>query len=355
MSVEAKKIMADMFGVFGQKAEDVKISSSEQSGSSVFFNPSPKDCKDQVWRGIIKFLPHLNGDLSTMTVKKVQYRVPEGEKGSFVYDSPKSINKYENCIVADAYWSMFGSEDPRLKKLSKRIRYSNPTFALVQIIVDQHKPENNGKIMVWDLPKAIEKKINEAMYPSKEDVEIGKEANNVFDPINGLPMILKIGIKSADGSEYRDYDSCDFTTNAKISKLPIIAGEDKQREAVPAEAEALQAYQNAIIETILAGPNLADYGYKAPTEEILTRVTKALNALQGATVVEDEAKPETAQPVTAQPVAETAQPVTAQTAATEATQPATAQPVTAQPATTTPVTSADDDLLNDILGNNSEQ
>lgn len=350
MSAEAKKIMADMFGVFGQKAEDVKISSSEQSGSSVFFNPSPKDCKDQVWRGIIKFLPHLNGDLSTMTVKKVQYRVPEGEKGSFVYDSPKSINKYENCIVADAYWSMTGSEDPRLKKLAKRIRYSNPTFALVQIIVDQHKPENNGKIMVWDLPKAIEKKINEAMYPSKEDVEIGKEANNVFDPINGLPMILKIGIKSADGSEYRDYDSCDFTTNAKISKLPIIAGEDKQRDAVPAEAEALQAYQNAIIETILAGPNLADYGYKAPTEEVLTRVTKALNALQGATVVEDEAKPETAAPAeAAQAEAAPAQPAAAQSAPEQA---VTAQ---AQPAATTPVTSADEDLLNDILGNGSEQ
>ena len=301
-------VMQSMFGVFNKPASETKFKKEDDASGGVMFKPDPKNSPNQVFRGVVKFLPNLH-DMENMTVTKTTYWVPEGAQGGFTYDSPKSIGKYEKCIVADKYWELSGSDDARLKALAKKINYSKKTYALVQVVKDLGKPENDGKIMLWDLPVAIQKKIDSIMYPSKEDIDMGAVANNIFDPMLGFAMTLKIGIKTVANpngstSEYRDYDDCKF--EEKLPTTMVVTGEKTQLKLSADESELLKQ-QESMLNTILAGPNLQDYAFKAPTEDVLNRVRKAFVELTGSEPVA-ETPAQVAQPVAETP-AQVAQPV----------------------------------------------
>jgi hypothetical protein len=291
MSDQNDALMQDMFGVFNKKADEVNLV-KEQEGGSAFFNPDAKKSPGQIFRGLVKFIPNLH-DLNNMMVEKVTYWVPEGDKG-FRFDSAKSLEKFADCPVNDAYWDMKNSDDARLKAAAEKIKYSRNTYVLVQVIKDLTNPDNNGKIMVWNVPFAIQKKIKAKMYPSKEDIEMsGAVANNVFDPINGLPMNLKIPIKTVTEngktSEFRDYDECTFA-NAPVGV--ILDGEEKPL-VISDNPEEAKKQQEAILKTILAGPNLQDQAYKTPSEAEFTRVHNAIAALRGGQPVQTQAQTQT--------------------------------------------------------------
>lgn len=269
-------IAQDMFGVFEQTANEVKLDKGEVGGS-VMFNPNAKDAEEQTWRGVVKFLPNLNSEgMSNHIIKKVSYWIPIGESGGVRWDSPRSIG--EKCLVNDKYWELKNSKNAKLQAKANLINYQPRTFALIQIIKDFQDPTQEGKIKVWALPQAIEKKINEQMYPTKKDVDMGAEANNVFNPLNGFPMILKISVKTAEingkTSQFRDYDSCAF----KATPMSVII----EGEKLPVEiskASSDNAIKTQILETIKNGANLQTYAYKEPTEKEENEVKAALEAL----------------------------------------------------------------------------
>lgn len=282
-------IAQDMFGVFEQEAKDVNLDQGNEGGS-VMFNPNAKDAEEQTWRGVIKFLPNLNsGEMKNHTIKKISYWIPEKDGRGFRWDSPKSVG--ERCIVNDKYWDLKNSKNAKLQKKADQINYQPRTFALIQIIKDLQDEDNNGKIKVWALPMAVEKQINEQMYPSKKDIDMGAQQNNVFNPLTGYPMILKIGVKNVerDGktNQYRDYDSCKF----KDKPMGIILdGEDSPVDIDKAKKD--DEIKKSILNTIKQGANLQDYAYSEPTEKEETRVKNALEELvTGKTVKKEE--PET--------------------------------------------------------------
>lgn len=290
MSDQKDSLMQDMFGVFNKKAEEVTLV-TEQEGGNNYFNPDSKKSPNQTFRGVVKFLPNLH-DLDNMMVEKITYWVPEGDKG-FRFDSAKSIEKYADCPVNEAYWTLKNSDNAMHKAAAAKIKYNRNTYVLVQVLKDLTTPENSGKIMVWNVPFAIQKKIKAKMYPSKEDIDMGAVPNNVFDPINGLPMNLKIPIKSVTENgktmEFRDYDECNFTTDP----VGVILEGEKAPLKMSSDAEEAKAQQASILKTILAGPNLQDQAYQAPKPELLTRVHNALAAISGGTPVKTEVKTET--------------------------------------------------------------
>lgn len=270
----ADNVMESMLGIFNKKAEEVKFV-EEQETSKVFFNPNALKANGKVWRGIIKFLPNLQ-NANSMTVTKIQHWLPEGTSGVMV-DSPKSIERYADCPVTNLYYELKNSENAQDKAKSAKIRYYRKTFALVQIIKDLQNPENNGQIMIWNLPVDIQKKINAKMYPTKEDIDMGSVANNIFDPAAGNPMVLKIGIKQVEGEEYRDYTGCDFGNDP----ITMILNGETELVKLSDKPEELLAQQKAMIETILAGPNLNDYAYKPADEAMVTRIAKSIAAFKG--------------------------------------------------------------------------
>ena len=283
MSETAQAIAESMYGVFGKKAEEVIIQDEKSGSGGIFFNPDAKSAPNQVYRCVIKFLPKLydlENPEKTETVETVSYWIPEGT-GGFRYSSPKSIGKNQDCIVANKFWEWKESTDARLKKLSGKLGYKRQFFSLIQVIEDQAKPENNGKIFVYDVPYSIQKKIKSLMYPSKDDVKLGAVANNIYDPLEGQVMIMKVSIKNTAEGEFRDYDDCTFSTNLSPRMIVDFENKDDLKQAAkPETPEELRAYQSKAIQTILAGPSLKDVEYKPATEETLTRIAKALSNLE---------------------------------------------------------------------------
>jgi hypothetical protein len=334
---QANAIAQSMFGVFGKKAEDVKVKDESAGSGSLFFNPDAKSAPNQVYRAIIKFMPKLydlENPNKTETVETVSYWIPEGPQNGFRYTSPKSLGKMEKCIVADKYWALKGSEDVTLQKLAGRLSYKRQFFAVIQVIEDQAKPENNGKLFLYDVPFAIQKKMNAIMYPSKEDIKMGAIANNIFDPIDGCPLVMKVSIKNTEAGEFRDYDECNF--NDRIAKTMIVDKDNPIQPEAPKTEEALQAYQTAAINMILSGPSLKDVEYKPATEEQLKRIQTALANLTNGNVG-------TEAPAT------TSQPEATAASQQEATTSSTTETTSEQPSNAA-VTSAAD-LVSQVMGN----
>lgn len=277
-TVNHDDIAQSMFGVFEQKAQDVTFDKGVEGGS-IMFNPQAKDAEEQTWRGIVKFIPNIFSEgMNKHIIKKTSYWISDGDggNGGVRWDSPRSIG--EKCLVNDKYWELKNSKNVMLQEKAKNIVYQPRTFALIQIIRDMQDESNNGKIMVWALPQAIEKRINEQMFPSKKDVEMGAEANNVFNPVEGYPMSLRITVENVerDGKPvmYRNYDSCKFQNKALGI---IVEGEDKPVKL--SEARTSKAIQTQMIETMKKGANLQDYAYVEPTEKDEKNVREALEAL----------------------------------------------------------------------------
>lgn len=353
---QATAIAESMYGVFGKKPEEVKVQKDPGSGGGVYFNPDAKSAPNQIYRAIVKFLPKLydleNPD-KTETVETVSYWIPEGN-GGFRYTSAKSLGKKENCPVANKYWEWDGSDDARLKKMAKKLSYKRQYFALIQVVEDQAKPENKGKLFLYDVPYAIQKKITAVMYPSKEDIKMGAVANNVFDPLEGFPLVMKVAIKDTTEGEFRDYDGCEF--KEKLNPRMIV---DFEGELLPAEEpkteQEIRTYQEKAIKIILAGPSLKDVEYKPADEATLARIQKSLTNLESGNIGQES---ETSDQPTEQPAATNVQ--TEQT--TNAAQPEqNANVQTEQPTevnetkaeTTSAVTSAND-LVASVMSNKAE-
>ena len=282
MSENAKSIAESMFGVFGKKAEEIKVKDETGGGGGIFFNPDAKSAPNKIYRAVIKFLPKLydlENPNKTETVETVSYWVPEGTSG-FRYTSPKSLGKMEKCLVADKFWEWKESSDARLKTLSGKLGYKRQFFALIQVIEDYAKPENKGKIFIYDVPYSIQKKMNAIMYPSKEDMKMGQMPNNIFDPLEGCPLILKVSIKDTAEGEFRDYDSCEFTEKLSPRMIVDTSAEELVPAPEPKTDDELMAYKTKAIETILAGPSLKEVEFKPLSEDLVKRVKSALENLE---------------------------------------------------------------------------
>lgn len=286
-TTQKTQIAQNMLGIFSKKAEDVKVVDDTNSGGGNFFNPNAKDAPGQTYRAVIKFLPKLydfDNPNKTETVETIQYYIKEGANKGVRYVSPKSIGKNEDCFVSDTYWAWKNSKDARLEKLAEELSYQRNTYALIQIIKDWQTPENNGKILLWNVPFAIQTLIKSLMYPSKEDIETGAVPNNVFNPITGIPMILKIGVKKTEVGEFRDYTECKF--NDKLPTMMLLKGQEEQmkNEDIPTDETKLKELQNTILELILDGPSLEELEYKPANEATITRVKNALEVLEKGSV-----------------------------------------------------------------------
>ncbi|BBI90431.1 single-stranded DNA binding protein [Tenacibaculum phage PTm1] len=340
MSTEMN-VIDSMFGVFGQKVEDQQNPAEEQGGGSKIakFKPDPKKTPKKKWLGVVKFLPNLE-DISKPMLSKTTYWLtdPTTNKG-VLYESPKSLGKYEDCVVASKYWDWTNSGDARLEKLAKdKLKYNRHNYVLIQIIRDFQDEKNNGKIMLWDLPVKIRKMIDKKRFPADEDIDLGEVAHNPFDPFNGLTMTLKIGLNDFG----RVWDDCSWSKD-NIPTTMILEGEQKQ-VILSSDANELRQQQQKALETIVnSGVKLSDVAYQAPSDETITKVQNIMALVSGEPVNAQASQlvAEQKQPVAEQkqPVAEQKQPVAEQK-----------QPVAEQAQTNQTSDDLDDDFMKEVMG-----
>lgn len=313
-------LVQNFYGIFGKSAEDVQTSVNGENGPSVYFNPDSLNAPNKTYSAVVRFLPNIyNPTVGLVNVQK--YVVESVDGTSISYKSPKSLDRYAKCPVSAKYWELNSKDqkNPVLKEAGKKIKWSSNTYALIQVVEDDVKPENVGKMFIWNVPKDIRDLIEQQRKPTTAMLKRGIEANNVFDPIYGRNLILEIPVKTVPvnekSTEVRDYSKCAFDDSGKTTTT-IFVKDEKVRRPVPTTPEELADYQKAVIETLTSKEalKLDDYGYKTESEEHTNKVMKAIDDLiavaTGQTAPAQPVQQFTAAPVQSEPIA--SQPVAAQ-------------------------------------------
>lgn len=183
------------------------------------FRPNLKNDKKE-YHATIRFLPQgvegikgTNG--KTYYVERWDHAFMENGMW-YIEKCPSLINKINNtrdeyhCPVCEANRDDYNSKQEVLinRAKSRRVKKTYPTNIL--IIEDLQFPENNGKIMYWNMPLEIVKLIEARWKP-----ETKRKPSNPYCPINGYPfeLVLKINPKTT----YPTYSGSDFLDKEQLA------------------------------------------------------------------------------------------------------------------------------------------
>lgn len=266
------EVLDSMFGMFNQKTDDIKTEKDKEQDNRGLFKINPDDAQDKVWRGFVKLLPNIY-DTSNPFVRKTEYWITDPRDNTgFLFPSRKTIGKYEKCLAYTTYWKWVNSGDARLEKLAKSIfQYNKRAFLVIQVIKDIQNPENDGKMFVWNCPVAVQQKIEAKLHPSKEDIDMGAEPENVFNPMGSSLLKFRVGWKDGGGDvKFRNWDGVEWETGKKAPMLVNLAKEGEEPNWKPANnlgfKDEKQA-QKTIIKYLMGSANLKDFEFTPPTEE----------------------------------------------------------------------------------------
>jgi hypothetical protein len=152
---------------------------------------------------------------------------------------------------------------------------------MVQIKNDQVHPENNGKILPYKLPAAIYKRIQSAMNPTAEDIKMGQVPMDVFHPVKGHDILLKITLKDVNGQMMRDYEVCTIAPNPSSLMIDGAVADINKYDSDPAYA---QEVQQKIVALLNEQPDVdKEYGYKEATDDVKRKVKQILSRYEDVT------------------------------------------------------------------------
>lgn len=134
--------------------------------------------------------------------------------------SPQTIE--EECPASDL-WSEFynlGTEEAKLeaKTFGRKIKF----MTNIKVIKDPANPQNEGKIFLWEFGPKLKDKFMQALNPSEADIQMGEEPKQLFNPLAGCNIKLKI--KKAAG--FFNYDDTTIEVPSSIYEDGASAKED---------------------------------------------------------------------------------------------------------------------------------
>ena len=151
-------------------------------------NKFPKDerfyklSKDKDGNGaaLIRFLPDSEKRM-IIQMDKIGTTITKNGKKRFVDKfSPSTIG--QPCPFQEEWSKLWNSGDKEGSKLfSRKVRY----VTNIKILKDPANPENEGKIFLYEMSGAMNSKLEKALNPSASDIELGKTAKQLFNPIKG--------------------------------------------------------------------------------------------------------------------------------------------------------------------------
>lgn len=249
-----------------------------------FFDPKPQDANDKIYRAVIRILPNLKQPAIPITI--VKYYWFGDNKTGFRYNTPSTPNMHPDkpedmmkpigwCPVSDLFWRFKRSGDANQEKIAvDYFSMQSNYICLVQIKNDAVHPENNGKIMPYKLPAAIYKRIQAAMNPSEEDMKMGQTPIDVFHPVKGRDIMLKITLKNVNGTMMRDYEVCNV---AQTASSIFIDGKGADLAKYAEDAEYFKSVNDSIIKLLEEQPEIeSEYGYKEADEQTKRKVKAIL-------------------------------------------------------------------------------
>jgi hypothetical protein len=231
-----------------------------------FYQPQADEGREGVYKSVVRFLPfHKNPNKSKIQKYYVWINnVQDGE--AFSVDCPSTVGK--KSILKDTYWKLKNSQSASEQALAENFSRAENFYSLVQIVKDPHKPELEGKIMVFKFGKKINDKIEAQLKPA-----IGNPCNP-YDLFEGKLFALNISKKQ----KWNNYDLCDFVGDKCAIQLP---GESRPSEKTK---EGMAQVLNWLKEN---SPELDKYEYKDWTDEVTEKVYRAIkNIIPDGRIVE---------------------------------------------------------------------
>lgn len=249
--METNEMYSDLFNL---SADDFKQEDKKSAGGDRF-RPDAKAGKDNVYKAVVRFIPWYKDPKNKSIMQKWTCWLVDPASGDGKYvDCPSTVG--QKSILQDVYWKLKKSESVAEQKLADHFSRRQTFASLVQIIKDDNKPENVGKIMVFQYGIKIYNKIMAEIKP-----EFGKP-HIPFDLFDGKPFFINIKLVAG----FNNYDECKFLDE----KLPLaVNGQTFEKSS-----ESVQKIVEYLKET---SPDLEKYGYQTwndDTTEFVNTVIK---------------------------------------------------------------------------------
>lgn len=166
--------------------------------------------KDGVKRGSakIRFLTNFNQELERPYVERTSYFIKGFAKKPYVENSRRSISFDEKDPVYELSGKLYKTDEEPWKEYTKSMRPKYEKITSIEVIDDPANPENNGKLMYYDAPQTVFKKITKALSPD----DTFTDKLNPFHPLEGADFIVSASITSKDdgGNGIPDYAASKF-------------------------------------------------------------------------------------------------------------------------------------------------
>lgn len=182
-------------------AENGNVFEEKKSYSDERFYTLPKKA-DGSGSAIIAFMPDKH-KIPMIKMFKIRTTIMNGKQKRWLNAwSPKSIGK--PCPFQETYVNHYNEDSDTAIKFKPTERW----VCNIKVIKDSEKPENEGKIFLYEMSKTMAEKIKDALTLSQEDIEIGNERKEIFNPFKGWIFNLKCA-KGDNG--FTSYDSSSFS------------------------------------------------------------------------------------------------------------------------------------------------
>jgi hypothetical protein len=243
----------------------VTKTASNKTGDLEFYKPYPEDGKDGVYKSLIRFIPNPVDPAKSKIHKYYVYLNDPISGNSFSADCPSTVGK--KSILKDLFWKLKNSHSAADQELSKKFSRKEDYYALVQIVQDKNKTENEGKIMIFKFGKKLNDLIEAQLQP-----EYGDKCNP-FDLFEGREFavhVRKVG-------EWNNYDLCSFVGEKSSVKVNGVSMKKTQED------------MNTILEYLKSAPqNLSSFEYKDWDDELTEKVMSVIrNTVPEARVVNE--------------------------------------------------------------------
>ena len=198
------------------------------------------------------------------------------------------------CPVVSAYFEFKNSSDPKLQKIAASLKRKRNRAAVIQILNAPSDPSLNGQFRLFRFAEGreIDNMIQKMMKPSEDDIAIGVQPVNVFDPFESPIMILRVN----QGEYGRDFTASSWAGSDRNQGITLyeydengLAIDPKNRRTVlHASDRGNIEYQKRIIELLkMEHINMKEnWMFNEPDAEYLQKCERSIELMKTGKVSE---------------------------------------------------------------------
>lgn len=232
---------------------------------------------------IIRFLPDSERGMIQQLFKINSNTIKNGQKRFVSEFSPATIGM--PCPFQEKWQELWNSGDKEgAKQFSRGTRF----VANIKVLRDPAKPENEGKIFLFEFSARMRDKIRAAIDPSQQDRDLGATPKELFNPLRGnsFKLACKKGANNQityDSSEVLSDVSAIYTSAEEalkdIKENTYKLSDLLKPEAFMSYAELQDKFKWVTFQDQVAGAQVKTTQTEALTAEVKTETPKESEVL----------------------------------------------------------------------------